>query len=263
MSAIRIFVADDEPLALRRVLRSLERLGGVELVGTASDGTEALEAINALKPDLLLLDIMMPGETGFDLLSALDENYAPAVIFITAFDNFAIGAYEEGAIDYILKPLDDERLATAIERARDRIEQQVTRRRFEQLRATLNKMNADFSASADAGYETELWVRENGVVLRVNLSDIIWIKAAGDYVALHLDEHVHLAADSIRSLAERLNPTDFMQVHRSAIVRLSAVAKIEREKFSTISLTMNNGDRIRVSRSFKRQVLENVPGGRA
>ncbi|MEO1020666.1 MAG: LytTR family DNA-binding domain-containing protein [Pseudomonadota bacterium] len=251
-------MADDEPLALRRVLRSLSELEGIEVVGTAADGAEALEAIGALKPDLLLLDIMMPGLTGFELLDALDEDSAPAVIFITAFDHFAVSAFAEGAIDYILKPLDDERLAVAIERAKTRLQQDANRQRFEQLRKTIARMNTDFNTAISSTYERDLWVRESGKVLRVRVEDIDWIEAAGDYVALHTEGNVLLADDSIRSLSERLDPTHFMQVHRSAIVKIDAVAEINREKFSSISLRMRSGERVRVSKSHKRAVLDRI-----
>lgn len=261
MRTMRVFVADDEPLALRRVLRSLDAMKGLEVVGTASDGTEALEAIRALKPDLLLLDIMMPGLTGFDLLSALDQASPPAVVFVTAFDRFAVGAFEEGALDYILKPIDDERMRLAIERARSRIDEEANRRRFDQLRATLARMNTDFGAAISAGYERDLWVREGGNVRRIRIEDIDWIEAAGDYVALHVGGASHLADDSISSLATRLDPAMFQQVHRSAIVRLDAVVAVNREKFSAISLLMKDGETVRVSKSFKRAALDRLDPG--
>ncbi|AWW75419.1 DNA-binding response regulator [Erythrobacter sp. KY5] len=258
MKPLRIFVADDEPLALRRVLRSLKSIDNIDIVGTASDGNEALETIAATRPDVLLLDIMMPGLTGFELLESLDEHHAPSVIFITAFDNFAVDAFAQGVIDYILKPLDDERLATAIERARGRIESDANQLRFQQLRGALSRMNSDFSSAVPSPYERDLWVRENGAVRRVRVEEIDWIEAANDYVALHVGEEVHLADDSIRSLAQRLDPARFLQVHRSAIVRISSVSEINREKFSAISLTLQTGARVRVSKSYKRAVLDKL-----
>lgn len=258
MNALRVFVADDEPLAMRRVLRSVDRLPDLEIVGMAADGEEAREAIEVLKPDLLILDIMMPGLSGFDLLAALSDEWAPAVIFVTAFDRFAVDAFAEGAIDYILKPLDDERLALAVDRARTRLGEEKTKQRFEQLRTTLARMNTDFNSAITSPYESDLWVRDGGAVTRVRVRDIDWIEATGDYVTLHAKGMTHLADDSIRSLVERLDPAHFLQVHRSHIVRLDAVASIEREKFSGIGLRMSSGEKVRVSKSHKPAVLERI-----
>ncbi|EAQ27878.1 two-component response regulator [Erythrobacter sp. NAP1] len=256
MKPLRVFIADDEPLALRRVLRSVKSVDDTEIVGTASDGKEALAVIAATRPDLLLLDIMMPGLTGFELLEHLDEDQTPSVIFITAFDNFAVDAFAQGVVDYILKPLDDTRLAQAIERARERMELDANQERFAQLRSALSQMNTDFSTAIPSPYERDIWVRENGVVRRVRVEDIDWIEAANDYVSLHTAGGQYLADDSIRSLAKRLNPDQFFQVHRGAIVRIQAISEINREKFSAISLTLKSGARVRVSKSFKRAVFD-------
>jgi DNA-binding LytR/AlgR family response regulator len=259
MKPIRAFVAEDEPLALRRVLRALNGIEGVKVVGNATDGAQAVSAIQALKPDLLLLDVMMPGLTGFELLEALDQDCTPAVIFVTAFDEYAVSAFAEGAVDYLLKPLDDERLATAVERARSRLDQDANRVRFEQLRQTIARMNTDFESSISSTYDTDLWVREADRVLRIRVKDIDWIEAAGDYVVLHTKDAVHLADDSIRSLSERLDPDHFLQVHRSSIVRLDQVEALNREKFSSISLKLKSGARVRVSKTYKRAVLDRFP----
>ncbi len=261
MKPMRVFVADDEPLALRRVLRSLKTLQGIEVVGTASDGIEARDAIRALRPDLVLLDVMMPGLTGFDLLKALDDDTPPAIVFVTAFDQFAVGAFDEGAVDYVVKPLDDERLKIAVERARTRLKEETSGQRFDQLRRTLQRMNTDFAATIASPYERDIWVRKGGNVHRVRVDDIDWIEAAGDYVALHVGGTTHFADDSITSLNTRLDPAVFQQVHRRAIVRIDAIVAVNREKFSAISLQMRDGEKVRVSKSFKRIALERIAPG--
>ena len=258
MKPLRVFVADDEPLALRRVLRALGNMQNITVVGTASDGREALDLLDTLKPDLLILDIMMPGMTGIDLLAALDDDCEMAVIFVTAFDRFAVDAFEEGAVDYVLKPLDEQRLELAIERARSRLGSDANKRRFTQLRDTLERMNAGYSAAMAPERARDLWVREGGKVSRVRVEDIDWIEAAGDYVTLHIGKSSRLADDTIRSLVDRLDPDRFQQVHRGSIVRLDAIATVQREKFSGVSLKLASGKRVKVSKSHKRALLDRL-----
>lgn len=255
MKTIRALVVDDEPLALRRVHRAIEGIEGVEVIGSASDGVAALEAVQSLRPDLVFLDIMMPGFNGFEMLRKLDDDEVPAVIFVTAYDHFAVGAFEEGAVDYLLKPLDDERLRVAVERARARLQETATRERIDQLRSTLARINSQFDPTLGSQYERDLWVRENGKVSRVRVEDIHWIEAAGDYVSLHTRHGRHLADDSIQSLASRLDSRHFMRVHRRTIVRLNSITGIKRERFSAISLELADESTVRVSKSYKRDVM--------
>lgn len=255
---LRTLIADDEPLAQRRLVIALNKLDDIDLVGTADDGEQALEAIAALKPDLLLLDVMMPGMNGFELLKALEVEDPPAVIFVTAFDNYAVDAFNEGALDYVLKPVDETRLCKAIDRARDRRRTLKAEARVEQLRDVVARLDQARADDLQSPYDQDLWINSRGSVVRVPVKDVRCFRAAGDYVSVQTGTAKHLADDTITSLDDRLDPDKFLRVHRSSIVNLSSVRAIEREKFGAVVLVLDDDTRIRVSKSYKKQTLQRL-----
>lgn len=212
---LRTLVVDDEPLATERLQLLLARLGGVDLVGTASDGESACRMADALRPDLLLLDIAMPGMDGIDVARELGRSAArPAVIFVTAFDQFAVSAFEVEAVDYLVKPVDPQRLERALERARAHLE----RRR-----------EGPLEASAPAGgYLDEFWASDISGLVRIRAIDIDRISAERDYMRLHVGPRSWLIHHSMAALEDGLDPAAFVRLHRSAIVRRDFISGFQR-----------------------------------
>ncbi|HVF83935.1 MAG TPA: response regulator transcription factor, partial [Sphingomicrobium sp.] len=205
---LRVLVVDDEPLATERLQLLLARLGGVDLVGTASDGESAVRMTRALRPDLLLLDIAMPGMDGIDVARALaSDESAAAVVFITAFDHFAVAAFDVAAVDYLMKPVDPARLARAIERTRA----------YLQSRSDAGSLTS--RRSADAPFLEEFWASDLSGLVRIATRDIDRVSAERDYMRLHVGSRSWLIHHSMSALEDGLDPASFVRLHRSAIVR--------------------------------------------
>ena len=213
---LRILIADDEPLAIERLQLLLARTGGVDLVGAASDGDSAVRMAEALNPDAVLLDIAMPGLDGIDVARALARRRpSPAVIFITAFAQFAVAAFEVAAVDYLMKPIEPARLVVALDRARLHLKQ-----RHEQEAA---RDSADVSPFLD-----EFWASDRTGLVRIASRDIDRITAERDYMRLHVGARSWLIHHSMAALEERLDPQTFVRLHRSAIVRREFIAGFSR-----------------------------------
>ena len=196
---LRAIVVDDEPLAVRRLQIALERIGGIELLGTAADGAKALELISAFAPDLVLLDIKMPVMDGLDLVQALSSAPFPEIIFVTAYSEFAIRAFEAGAVGYVLKPIDEDRLRLAVERARVKLKAGHAEERLAALSALLDTLQRR-EPEPEAPFEQELWISSGTTIERVDVGAVDWFEAAGDYVAVHCEQKEFLLHDSLRSL---------------------------------------------------------------
>ena len=252
---LRIVIADDEPLALRRLQIALSDMPEVEIVGIAGDGHSALELIQRLSPDIVLLDIRMPEMSGIQLVEALDHPSPPAVIFVTAYDSFAVEAFREGAVDYLLKPLDTERLRVAIDRARVSLQTRDASQRIAELRDALTSLQREEADRDKPAYEEYLWVTSRGHVIRVPVSDVLWFEADGDYVMIHSEGRDHLIHDSLRDLETRLDPQRFLRVHRSAIVCIPSVTGLEKSDFGSLRLRLANEATVPVSRSYKKATL--------
>lgn len=211
---LKTLVVDDEPLATERLQLLLARLGGVDLVGTASDGESACRMADALRPDLLLLDIAMPGMDGIDVARSIGRNVGrPAVVFVTAFDQFAVSAFEVEAVDYLVKPVDPKRLERALERAR----------------AHLRTRDGQAPAPASAGkYLDEFWASDLSGLVRIRSVDIDRVSAERDYMRLHVGQRSWLIHHSMAALEEGLDPALFVRLHRSAIVRRDYISGFQR-----------------------------------
>jgi len=256
---IRVLVVDDELLARERIIDQLAHEPGVEVIGTADNGVSAIEAIRSKSPDLVFLDVQMPGKTGLDVVREIGADKMPATIFVTAFDQYALRAFELAALDYLVKPFDDERFEQAFRRARQLIELREMGKLREQLLAVLQHGSQETAASratTDAsGYLERIAVEMRGKVRVVPVEQIDYITADGPYAELHAGDKTHLIRETMNTLEERLDPRQFVRVHRSAIVRLQLVETLLRGAGGDYEVQLKGGLRIPVSRS-RREELE-------
>ena len=247
---MRVLIVDDEPLARRRLVQLLAACPDVEIVGEAGGGAEALQLVDQLRPDVLLLDIEMPVVDGFAVLKALRPGPGPAIVFVTAFQDHAVEAFELRATDFVVKPVAADRLAKAIEQARSDLD---ARRAGERL-AFLQSRLAELESQALAVSEPHLWVQIGSGKRRLALADIRWLEAERDYVRVHMNGHTHLVNASLGDMEKALEGQPFLRIHRSAIVRTDKVRALLRGRFSTPVLELDDGHRLPVGRKYREAV---------
>jgi two-component system response regulator AlgR len=227
---LRTLLVDDEPLAIERLQILCARLPGLHLAGTASDGAAALRLVEALKPDLLLLDIAMPGLNGMAVAKTLQElTPRPAVIFVTAFDQFAVAAFDVSAVDYLLKPVAQDRLERAVARAR---------------------AQSAAEPEAAAPFTRELWVPHRSEMIRIAASEIDMIEAERDYMRLHVGPRSYLLHQTITELARRLDPDMFVRLHRSTIVQRDRITGFKHDAIGVWKAQMCDGREVRIGRTY-------------
>lgn len=247
MTSLSVLIIDDEPLARRRVLRVLAGLDGFRVAGEAGDAATAFTQIRALAPDIVLLDIQMPGASGFDLLDRLGAD-APVVVFVTAFDHHALRAFDASAIDYVTKPIAPGRLAAALDRARTAALARRNDGRVAELTETVAALRSALRAQEKGA--SDLWVRSRGEHLRIPAERIDRIQAERDYVRIHADGESWLFGDNLAGVERRLDPADFLRVHRSAIVRRDRIVKLRTAPFAALILHLRDGSEVRVGRTY-------------
>lgn len=237
MRPLRTLLVDDEPLAIERMQILCARVEGIDLIGTAQDGESALRLVEALQPELLLLDIAMPGIDGMEVARALEEaTLAPAIIFVTAFDQFAVEAFAVAAVDYLLKPVAEERLTKAVARVAAKLESEPR--------------------PVKSQWTEEFWVPHRAEVIRIAAEDIDRIEAERDYMRLHVGQASYLLHQTISRLEERLDPERFVRVHRSAILNRARIAKLRHDGMGGWFAEMTDGDQIRIGRTYLKQAKE-------
>lgn len=251
-AALTVLLADDEPLALRRLHRLVGQVEDVRIVGAAVDGDQALALARETAPQVVIIDIKMPGLDGVGVARALagpanGTQGGPVVIFATAFDRYAVQAFDLAAADYLLKPFDGARVAEALARARAQVQARDAEQRIGELRAIVRDLRAEGTGAAN-GFETELWIEARGGAQRVLVRDLDWIEAERDYVRLHVGTRSHLVRDSIRRLVERLDPEVFVRIHRSAVVRRDRVVQLAPRLGGGLLAVLTTGDRVPVAR---------------
>jgi DNA-binding LytR/AlgR family response regulator len=262
MNRLRIIAIDDEALALRRVEIALSQVPDVELVGTARGGREGLELIEQLRPDVLLLDINMAGFGGFDVVEGLTAANAPLIIFVTAFDEYAVRAFQVSAIDYLLKPLEFDRLRAALDKARTTIRMIDAEERAAELKELIATLRRDRQPVEQPRYEAELWAPRGSGFERVLVSQIDWIEAERDYVHLHTPGRSYLLRETMNGIQSRLDPDMFIRVHRSALVRIDRIGVICRPGYGRFSVQMTTGQEVPVGRTYVkkiRKLIASVP----
>lgn len=259
MDALRILTVDDERLALRRLKLLLQSIPLVEHVQEANSCAEAISAISAFAPDVVLLDIAMRDGDGFDVIEALTGRpNPPVVIFVTAFDQYAVRAFESAVADYLLKPVERERLAAALSRARQQILAMSSEQRLAEMWEIVRNLRAHASDRNGMPYETEFWLRGAGGLLRVPVESIDCVGSEDDYVAVHTSRGSHLMRGSIRQFESRVEPGQFVRVHRGWLVRRTAISELRTSRFSGSEVLLRSGKRLPVGRVYLKRLKEGL-----
>lgn len=259
---IRTLIVDDEPLARRGLELRLREHPDIEIVGHCANGRELLQRLAVDHPALIFLDVQMPGLDGFQTLAAIPETQRPLVIFVTAFDQHAVQAFEACALDYLLKPVDEARLAQSLGRARDALAERGAEDQREQLLALLRRLSGRpdlaleeaLSGPLDAGSARDpevLAIKDGGKIARVPLDSIRWIEAAGDYMCVNTDGETHVLRATLREMEAQLDPRRFQRVHRSTIVNIKRVASLRPHINGEYFLCLDSGHEVKLSRSYR------------
>ena len=247
---IRVLIVDDEPLA-RGVLREmLQSDPDVTIVGECANGKEAVHAIRELAPELLFLDIQMPEMGGFEVLDALEEGQTPHLVFVTAYDQYAVRAFEVHALDYILKPFDRERFQTSWQRAKA----QLLRERNGGVEQKILSLLEDLKAGTK--YLERLVIKSSGRIYFLETNEIDWIQAEGNYVSVHTGKKAHLLRETISSLEKQLDPKKFLRIHRSAIVRIDSIKELQPWFHGEYHIILHDGTQLTLSRNYRDRLQE-------
>jgi two-component system LytT family response regulator len=259
MRKLRTLLVDDEALSRRGLELRLRMAGDVEIVGHCVNGREALNAIREQKPDLVFLDIQMPGLSGFDVLAELQPHELPMIVFVTAYDRFAVQAFEARAIDYVLKPVDEARLAATLTHVRELTEQRAAvaeRNQLVHLLAELRGSGEIEAGQPAAESQVPNWlpIRNGRETVRVPVQSIEWVDAAGDYLCIHANGHTHILRATMREMENLLDPRLFQRVHRSTIVNLTRVKSLRAHMNGEYFLRLEGGQELKLSRTYRDKV---------
>lgn len=249
---LRVLIADDEPLARDCIRLALQQDATIEIAGECGDGGEARALIEEQKPDLVFLDVQMPFADGFAVVEEISPERMPAVIFVTAYDRYAVRAFELHAVDYLLKPFENERLLAAVGRARARLDD----RRDGETGRKLTALLRELGKRAPEAPIRRFAVRSDERVHFIAAEDVDWIEAEGNYVLLHAGKERHRIRLALRNLLDRLDPQTFAQVHRSAIVNLRAIRELQVWFGGDYVAVLRNGEEVRVSRTHAQRLVQ-------
>ncbi|MBN8952438.1 MAG: DNA-binding response regulator [Rhizobium sp. 60-20] len=259
MKPLTILVVDDEPLARRRLLRLLAAMADAKVIGEAGNVQQARSLITDLAPDVVLLDIQMPGGTGFDIIERVDGNTS-AFIFVTAFDHYALRAFKAAAIDYLTKPIEPSRLQAAIDKARTTIAARTSAERIAELNETVRSLRQ--ALRRHEAQSADLWIKSRGEFIRISLDRVVRFQAERDYVRIHTEGRTYLHHESLASLEQRLDAKEFLRLHRSSIVRRECIVGFRQAPFAALVALLSDGSEIRVGRTYSRQI-KSIAGDRS
>lgn len=248
MSKIRTIIVDDEPLARRGIRAQLENERDFDVIADCRNGQEAVQAITAQSPDLVFLDVQMPEVDGFGVVDAIGPDRMPAVIFVTAYDRYALRAFEVHALDYLLKPFDDDRFAAALQRARQHIERKDLDDLGKRLQGLLNDLQPR------TRYADRLVIKSAGRIFFLSVSEIDWIEAADNYVRLHAGAEAHLLRETMNNLEKKLDPNEFLRIHRSRMVNIQRVKELRPLFRGEYDLLLKDGTRIETGRGYRDRI---------
>jgi two-component system LytT family response regulator len=245
---IRTLIVDDEPLARERIRQLLRKEPDIDILGECADGHDAVAAIGRHKPDLVFLDVQMPELDGFGVLEQLDRRAMPAIVFVTAYDQFALRAFDVHALDYLLKPFDRGRFKKALERARERIQSQPSA----DLRRQVSELLADLQPGPKQ--QQRLAIKSAGKVVFLKIDEIDWVEAADNYVNLHVGNESHLHRETMSALETRLPPDKFMRISRSTIVNVERIKELQPMFHGEYSVILRNATRLTLSRGYREKL---------
>jgi two-component system LytT family response regulator len=257
---IRTILVDDEPLAIQGLQHRLEKHDDVEIVDTCSNGREAIRSIKTHKPDLVFLDIQMPGFDGFSVIQGLMDIEPPLFVFVTAFIDHALRAFDAQAVDYLMKPVDEDRLAGTMDRVRQRLSEKRSAGEAERLKEALAEhapeAAEEMAEAAPEGpaanrYERMINIKDQGQIFRVDVESIERIDAAGDYMCIQTGDNTLILRETMKDLEKRLDPRRFQRVHRSTIVNLDLVRQVKPHTNGECFLVLDSGAQVKVSRSYR------------
>jgi two-component system LytT family response regulator len=251
VNTIRTLIVDDEPLARERIKRFLASERDLELVGECAEGHEAVAAIRTLKPDLVFLDIQIPELDGFGVLKAVGVAEMPAVIFVTAYDRYALQAFDVNALDYLLKPYNRERFRKAVERARAHLSNGAKGELNERLLSLLENFKSEPSRHLE-----RLMIKSSGRVFFLRTEELDWIEAEGNYLRLHVGRESHLVRETMNRLASKLNPDKFLRIHRSTLVNIERIKELQPLFSGDYVVILRDGKQLTLSRSYRDKLLE-------
>jgi two-component system LytT family response regulator len=250
VTVVKVAIADDEPLARERLRAMLEGRDGYRIVAECNDGVQTAEALSRRDIDLLFLDVQMPGLDGFQILEAADAAPLPMIVFVTAFNDYALRAFDVSALDYLLKPFDRDRF----EKTLARVEERLATRQASGISEEIRELLRGLSTTAAPGHVSRFPVRANGEIYFVRVEDVDWIDAEGNYVALHAAGRRHLVRDTIKSLETRLDPAKFVRVHRSAIINVDRLRKLQPYFHGEYVITLQDGTTLTSSRTYSEKL---------
>src|SRR5262249_8558990 len=253
---IKTLIVDDEPLARRNLRVLLEADPQIEIVGECGNGAEAVKAIKSVAPDLIFLDIQMPGMNGFDVLERVGATNIQAIIFVTAFDQFALRAFEFHALDYLLKPFDLIRFEKALRQAKEQIEQREISKLTNKLMALLEARENERERAQPKAYLHRVMIKLANRVVLLKVDEIDWVEADGNYAKLHVGQRSHLLREKMNDLEAQLNPDRFVRIHRSIIVNLDRVKELHPHFNGDYIVVLNDGTKLRLSRSRREHLQE-------
>ena len=254
---IRTIIVDDEKLAIQGLQLRLEKFPDVEVIGTCANGREAIRRIKTEKPDLVFLDIQMPGFDGFSVVKGVMELEPPLFVFVTAYEEHAIRAFEANAVNYLMKPVDEDKLADTVDRVRSRIAEKRSAEEAEKLKDVLAEVapeamdNMPADEETAARYEKLINVKDRGQIFRVDVDTIEHIEAAGDYMCIYTGDNSLILRETMKDLERRLDPRVFQRVHRSTIVNLDQVRQVKPHTNGECFLVLDSGAEVKVSRSYR------------
>ena len=271
MIKLKTLIVDDEPLALRLLRAKLNKIVEIEIVGECKNGREAIAATLDLSPDLIFLDIQMPGLDGFDVVKGLQSDILPLIVFTTAYEQYALDAFDVQAVDYILKPIDDERIERAVQRAIKRLDvkdQSINKPPILKALHAINQkkytqtgvMTSSPVPQLSNIVERKVVIKDRDEITILKQSDIEWVDAAGDYVCLHSQGETHIKRSTLKELLDELDDTIFKRVHRSTIVNLNFIEKVIPHTKGEFFLQLSEFEKIKVSRNYKDAIKQFLSG---
>ncbi|MBZ5537413.1 MAG: LytTR family DNA-binding domain-containing protein [Acidobacteriia bacterium] len=250
--SIRVLIVDDEVLARERIRDLLRGQSGYEVIGECSNGRDAVQKILELEPDLLFLDVQMPGLNGLDVVEAVGPGHMPVVIFVTAYDQYALKAFEVHALDYLLKPFDRPRFQKSLQRAQVQIQQQRTGNLDDRLRVLLEDLKGTRK------FLDRLVVKDAGRIFFLKANEIDWVEAAGNYLRLHVGKESHLLRETMGRFEHQLDPNHFLRIHRSAIVNIERVKEFRPLFHGEYSVILRDGRQLTLSRAYRGRLNEHL-----